>query len=80
MEIVGVSLDNDTSEWTSAIKKWGMLWPQISDLKGWKSQVIELYAIGTIPCLILIDQDGTIVARNIKAKMLGDELKKYFGE
>lgn len=80
LEIVGVSLDTDSAKWVSAIKEWGMPWPQMSDLKGWKSQAIQLYAIGTIPHLILIDQDGIIVARNIRARMLGDELKKIFGE
>ena len=76
LEIVGVSLDTDVTEWTSAIKEWGMSWPQISDLKGWKSEAIKLYAIGSIPQLILIDQNGTIVARNIKHKNLMVELKK----
>lgn len=80
LEIVGVSLDTDSAKWVSAIKEWGMPWPQMSDLKGWKSQATQLYAIGTIPHLILIDQNGTIVARNIKAKRLSDELKKIFGE
>ena len=76
LEIVGVSLDTDVTEWTSAIKEWGMSWPQISDLKGWKSEAIKLYAIGSIPQLILIDQNGTIVARNIKHKNLMADLKK----
>lgn len=79
LEIVGVSLDTDSAQWVSAIKEWGMSWPQMSDLKGWKSQAIQLYAIGTIPHLILINQNGTIVARNIKAKVLSDELKNFFG-
>ena len=48
----------------------------MSDLKGWESQAIEPYAIGSIPHLILIDQNGTIVARNIKAKTLYIELGK----
>ena len=76
LEIVGVSLDTDVTEWTSAIKEWRMSWPQISDLKGWKSEAIKLYAIGSIPQLILIDQNGTIIARNIKHKNLMVELKK----
>lgn len=76
LEIVGVSLDTDATEWKSAIQKWGMPWPQMSDLKGWKSETITRYAIGSIPHLILIAQDGTIVARNIKARALNEELKK----
>ena len=80
LEIVGVSLDTDSTEWVSALQKWKMPWPQMSDLKGWKSQAIEPYAIGAIPHLILIDQNGTIVARNIKAKTLYKELEKLLKE
>jgi len=76
LEIVGISLDTDATEWQSAIQKWGMPWPQISDLKGWKSEAITRYAIGSIPHLTLIAQDGTIVARNIKARDLNEELEK----
>lgn len=76
LEIVGVSLDTDSAKWISGIQQWGMPWPQMSDLKGWKSQAIEPYAIGSIPHLILIDQNGTIVARNIKASTLDELLEK----
>ena len=76
LEIVGVSLDTDATEWQSAIQKWGIPWPQMSDLKGWKSEAITRYAIGSIPHLTLIAQDGTIVARNIKARDLNEELEK----
>lgn len=76
LEIVGVSLDTDSAEWVSAIREWGMPWPQMSDLKGWKSQVTQLYAIESAPHLLLIGQDGTIIARNIKARTLDEELKR----
>ena len=76
LEIVGVSLDTDSAKWISGIQQWGMPWPQMSDLKGWKSQAIEPYAIRSIPHLILIDQNGTIVARNIKASTLDELLEK----
>ena len=77
LEIVGVSLDTDSDEWKEAIQKWGMPWPQMSDLKGWKSQAVTLYAINTAPHLLLIDQEGTIVARNIRASELDKVLKEF---
>ena len=41
---------------------------------------VLLQCIGAIPHLILIDQNGTIVARNIKAKTLYKELEKLLKE
>lgn len=77
LEIVGVSIDSDKAAWTSAIREWGMPWPQISDLKGWKSQATRLYYIEEIPYRILIDQNGVIVARNIQYKELDAVLGKF---
>ena len=77
LEIVGVSIDTDKAAWTSAIKEWGMPWPQISDLKGWKSQATQLYYIENIPYRILIDQNGIIVGRNIQSKELDAVLEKF---
>ena len=75
--IVAVALGYDSYNWKNAIKQWGVTWPQISDLKGYESQIMKLYAIESIPYLLLIDQDGTIVARNIGASELDKVLKDF---
>ena len=36
LEIVGVSFDQKKDAWTAMVKKLGMEWPQMSDLKGWQ--------------------------------------------
>ncbi len=62
-EIVGVSLDRDLQSWKDGIKQLNITWPQMSDLKFWESEGSRLYAIRSIPHVVLIDKDGTIVAR-----------------
>ncbi|MDO4159597.1 MAG: TlpA disulfide reductase family protein, partial [Prevotellaceae bacterium] len=44
-EVVGVSFDTKDSAWKDAIKNIGMKWPQLSDLKGWKSEGAAVYGI-----------------------------------
>lgn len=70
LEIVGVSLDKDLEKWKSAIKDLKITWPQMSDLKAWECEGASLYTVRAIPATVIIDQEGTIIARNL----YGDEL------
>jgi peroxiredoxin len=75
-EVVGVSLDNDRSAWLQAIDQLKMPWPQMSDLKGWESAGAALYNVHSIPANVLIDQQGKIVAKDLR----GDALLKTVGD
>lgn len=74
--IVGVSLDNNLESWKKAIKDLNITWDQMSDLKGWQCEGAALYGVRAIPATVLVDQEGTIVARNLR----GDELKAKLAE
>lgn len=74
--IVGVSLDRDGDKWKEAIKTLNMPWPQMSDLAGWNCEGATLYGVNSIPATVLIDQDGIIVARNLR----GNALEEKFAE
>ena len=76
VEIVGVSIDNNGDAWKDAIKKFNMTWPQMSDLKGWNCEGAKLYAVNSIPCTVLVDCDGIIVARNLRGAALAEEIAK----
>lgn len=75
-EIVGISLDKEEEAWLKTIKEKKMDWIHLSDLKGWKSGGAALYGVNSIPCTVLVDKDGTILARNL----MGDELNKKLEE
>lgn len=74
--IVGVSLDEDLDKWKKAITDLNITWPQMSDLKGWQCEGAKLYGVRGIPATVLVDQEGTIVARDLR----GDDLGKKLGE
>ncbi len=74
--IVGVSLDNNLDKWKEAITALDITWPQMSDLQGWSNEGAKLYGVNSIPATVLIDQDGTIVARNLR----GDDIKAKLNE
>ena len=76
--MVGVSLDEDKKAWLAAIEKLQMPWPQLSDLKGWNCEGAVLYKIQSIPSNLLVDQQGKIVATNLREEALQDKLAELF--
>jgi len=74
LEIVGVSLDQNNESWKDAIKKLNITWPQMSDLKYWNCEGAKLYAVSSIPHTVLIDGEGTIIARGLHGEGLQEKL------
>lgn len=71
-EVVGISIDEETSDWKDAIKELGLPWKQLVDTKGWKSKAITAYKVPGIPVNVLIDPSGKIAACNVTADQLPD--------
>lgn len=77
-EILGVSLDKSKEKWVEAIKKDGLTWPQVSDLKYWQSAAAELYNVKSIPHTVLIDKDGKIMEIGLRGEALQNKLAELF--
>ncbi len=78
-DVFSVSLDENKFAWEAAIKKDGLVWNNhVSDLGGWKSAVVPIYEIESIPFPVLIDKEGKIVAmgESLRGDGLENELKK----
>ncbi|WP_292271425.1 TlpA disulfide reductase family protein [Butyricimonas sp.] len=76
LEILGISLDSDKKEWTDAIRKDGLRWKHGAELKGWKSSVVQLYKVRSVPCTILLDENNRIVAKNLRGKELEKKIEE----
>ena len=74
LEIIGVSFDSRKLQWSAAVEKLGMTWPQMSDLKGWESSAAAVYGIRSIPSNILTDPQGKIVAMDLRENRLQEVL------
>ena len=75
-DVFGVSLDRTKEDWVQAIAKNYLTWTQVSDLLYWNSAAAKLYAVRSIPANFLLDQDGTIVAKNIRGEALYNKVKE----
>ncbi len=74
-EIVGIWLNNDKITWKRIIDIENMTWPQMSDAD-LIIPFIKTYAVFDEPRTILIDKDGTIIAREIPRTELEATLDK----
>jgi peroxiredoxin len=74
--ILGVSLDEKKDAWEAAIKKDGLTWSHVSDLKYWESSVVPLYGIGGIPYNVLVDPQGTVIGESLRGPELEEKLQE----
>lgn len=75
-DIVGISLDNKPEAWAKGVKDLNITWTQLSDLKGWQNAGAALYGVNSIPHTVLVDKDGTIIAKNIHSDEVETKLQE----
>lgn len=79
-EIFSVSLDTELGRWKKAIEADGLIWKNhVSDLKGWKADVVSQYQFNAIPHTVLLDPDGKIIATKLRSHELERKLQEIFG-
>lgn len=75
--VFSVSLDEDPLAWKQAIAKDGLIWPNhVSDLKGWKTSLVQTYQFDGIPHTVLIGKDGKIIATGLRGEKLEQKLEE----
>ena len=67
---VGISLDDDADAWKQATDQLGIVWPQMSDLRGWENAAARMFDVTGIPHTIVLDQNGKILRRGLRGKQL----------
>ena len=74
--IIGVSLDNNAKDLNGYLADNPLPWPQIFEPGGLDSRPANVLGILTVPTMILVDQQGKVVNRNISSADLETELKR----
>ena len=78
-EIFGVSLDKDHTMWLKAIQDDGLPWKHVSDLGFWNNAAAQEYGVTGIPYTVLVDRDGNIVEKGMRAEQLEAKLTELLG-
>lgn len=75
-EVVGISLDGEDTldKVKEFVKAREMSWSHISDSKGWKADLADLYSVHAIPtCIVVKGDTGVILAMSADAR--GEKLR-----
>ncbi len=71
VRFVGLSFDTEVSNWQSAIERYSIAYPQLSDLKRMAdSEVAKAFGIKWIPSLVLVDPSGKVVLSTVLSDKL----------
>ncbi|WP_443939743.1 thioredoxin-like domain-containing protein [Pedobacter sp. MW01-1-1] len=77
LEIVSVSLDDAKANWLTAVQTDKMPWIQVSDLKGFKTEIAVRLGISAIPQNVLIDPSGKIIAKDLRGENVNKLIAGY---
>lgn len=78
-DVLGVSLDQSKDDWVKAISDDKLTWTHVSDLQYWGNAAAKLYAVNSIPANFLLDENGVIIARNLREDDLYNKVKEILG-
>jgi len=80
LEIISISLDGRSNQqdsrqqWLKAIEDDNMNWHHASSLMYFRDPVAEMYNISSIPATFILDENGIIVAKNLRGPALGNKI------
>ena len=82
LNIVGVSLDRpgQKDKWEQAIAEDNLEWNQVSNLMFWQDPIAAEYGVRAIPAAFLLDENGVIVAKNLRGEDLENKVAEMLGE
>ena len=79
-EILGVSLDRDHAAWVKAIQDDELPWKHVSDLGFWNNAAAQQYGVASIPYTVLVDRDGKVIVKGLRAEQLDAALAGILGK
>lgn len=77
LTIVGISLDHRKDKWMKATTENNFNWLQLSDLKGHHSDYVNACRIQSIPSTFLLNENKTVLAKNLRGAQLTTFIKNY---
>ena len=77
VEFLGISMDTDVEAWKSAIEKFGIAYPQVSELKKFKdTDIAQAYGVKWIPSMVVVGPDGQVKLSTVLTYKLDRYLKE----
>ena len=77
IEFIGISMDTDVEAWKKAIEKYGITYPQVSELKKFKeTDIAKAYGVNWIPSMVVVGPDGQVKLSTVLTYKVDKYLKE----
>ena len=77
VEFLGISMDTDVEAWKKAIAKYGIEYPQVSELKKFKeTDIAKAYGVKWIPSMVVVGPDGEVKLSTVLTYKVDNYLKE----
>ena len=77
IEFIGISMDTDVEAWKKAIEKFGITYPQVSELKKFKeTEIAKAYGVKWIPSMVVVGPDGQVKLSSVLTYKVDKYLKE----
>ncbi|GGW26192.1 TlpA disulfide reductase family protein [Arenibacter certesii] len=76
LNIIGVSLDRKEEDWKKAIADDNLTWSHISSLDYFDDAIAKLYNVDAIPATFILDENGVIIAKNLRGPALEEKISE----
>jgi peroxiredoxin len=77
IEFIGISMDTDVEAWKKAIEKFGITYPQVSELKKFKeTDIAKAYGVNWIPSMVIVGPDGQVKLSTVMTYKVDKYLKE----
>ena len=73
LNIIAVSLDKKVEDWKKAIEDDGLIWNHVSNVN-YFGEITKLYNLNSIPSSFILDENGIIIAKNLRGSALGTKI------
>jgi len=78
-DVFGVSLDRDSEAWKKAVVDDHLTWTHVMDVQKDELSPAKSYAVSAIPSNFLLDENGIIIAHNLRGEDLYNKVKEILG-
>ena len=75
-DVIGVCLDDDQGAAQQFVTEARIPWKHLYEPGGLNGRLANAMGVMTLPLMVLVDQNGLVVSRNIHAAELAGEIKR----
>ncbi|MGM0485540.1 MAG: redoxin domain-containing protein [Planctomycetota bacterium] len=76
LALIGVNVDSERARFESYLEENSLPWPQLHAPGGLDSPLAQAYGVVVLPTMILADQEGKVVNRDLNVDQIDGELRR----